>query len=106
MESARFSRRAEDFDCLHCGATVRGNGYTNHCPHCLWSRHVDVDPGDRAADCGGPMEPVGALYEGGRTVLVQRCRRCGHSRRNRTAADDARAAVLALFGRVVEDPRR
>ena len=106
MESAAFTRRPEDFDCLHCGLPVRGNGYTNHCPRCLWSRHVDVRPGDRAADCAGAMEPIGALYEGGRTVVVQRCQRCGHSRRNKTARGDSRAAVLALFGRAVEDPHR
>ena len=86
-------------------ATVRGNGYTNHCPRCLWSRHVDVSPGDRASDCGGPMEPVGALYEGGKFVVVQRCQKCGHGWRNKSARNDSRNAVLALFGRVVEDPR-
>jgi rubrerythrin len=106
VESRKFTRQPEDFDCLHCGRQVRGNGYTNHCPHCLWSRHVDVRPGDRGSDCGGEMEPVGALYEGGRTIVVQRCRRCGHTWRNKTARNDSRAAVLALFGRVVEDPRR
>jgi rubrerythrin len=105
VESRKFTRQPEDFDCLHCGAGVRGNGYTNHCPRCLWSRHVDVRPGDRESDCGGAMEPVGALYEGGRTVVVQRCRRCGHTWRNKTARNDSRAAVLALFGRVVEDGR-
>ena len=52
------------------------------------------------------MEPVGALYEGGRTVVVQRCQRCGHTWRNRTARNDSRDAVLALFGGPVEDPRR
>ncbi|HLL91284.1 MAG TPA: RNHCP domain-containing protein, partial [Tepidisphaeraceae bacterium] len=54
----RFTRQVEDFTCGHCGRSVRGNGYTNHCPGCLWSRHVDVNPGDRAAACGGLMEPV------------------------------------------------
>lgn len=110
MSQARFVRRTEDFTCLNCGAPVRGDGYTNHCPRCLWSRHVDRNPGDRAADCGGPMPPVGALFEGGRTVLVQRCAVCGHVRRNRTAPDDDPAAVHALFGRVVDEstppPRR
>ncbi|HEY6745685.1 MAG TPA: RNHCP domain-containing protein [Mycobacteriales bacterium] len=105
MESRKFTRQPEDFTCLHCGRPVRGNGYTNHCPHCLWSRHVDVRPGDRESDCGGEMEPVGALYQGGRTIVVQRCRRCGHTWRNKTARNDSRTAVLALFGRVVEDPR-
>jgi hypothetical protein len=51
------------------------------------------------------MEPVGALYEGGRTIVVQRCQQCGHIWRNRTARNDSHDAVLALFGPVVEDPR-
>jgi len=101
---ARFTRRPEDFTCAHCAARVRGDGYTNHCPRCLWSRHVDVAPGDRAADCGGLMPPVGVLYEQGRHVLVQRCERCGHQRRNRAARGDDPAALAALFGRAVPDP--
>ena len=103
MEPARFTRRREDFRCRHCGAEVRGTGYTNHCPHCLWSRHVDLTPGDRAASCGGPMEPVGALSEGGGLVVVQRCTTCGHTWRNRVAPTDDREAVLALFGHPVPD---
>lgn len=104
MQPARFTRRREDFGCLHCGAAVHGSGYTNHCHRCLWSRHVDITPGDRLADCGGAMEPVGALSEGDDFVVVQRCVACGHTRRNRVAADDDRDAVLGLFGRPVPDP--
>lgn len=103
-EGPAFTRRREDFACLRCGTEVRGTGYTNHCPRCLWSRHVDVRPGDRAAGCGGAMEPVGALSERGAVVLVQRCLACGHTRRNRCAPDDDRDAVFALFGRPVPDP--
>lgn len=108
MQPARFTRRREDFRCLNCGASVRGTGYTNHCPRCLWSRHVDTNPGDRAADCGAAMEPIAALSEGDRFAVVQRCVGCGHTWRNRVAADDDRDAVLALFGRPVPDasPRR
>ena len=102
-EAARFTRRREDFTCEHCGARVRGDGYTNHCPRCLWSKHVDVSPGDRAADCGGAMPPVGVLFEDGRHVLVQRCVRCGHQRRNRAAAGDDRAALQALYGQPVPE---
>lgn len=101
-----FTRRREDFTCRRCGTAVRGTGYTNHCPRCLWSRHVDIHPGDRAAACGGAMEPAGALSEGGQLVLVHRCVACGHLRRNRCAADDDRDAVLGLFGRPVPDPPR
>ena len=65
-----------------------GDGYTNHCPACLWSVHVDVHPGDRAADCRAPMRPVQLLYERDAFVLVHECTRCGHSKRNRTSPDD------------------
>lgn len=103
MQPPNFTRRREDFSCLNCGAVVRGTGYTNHCPRCLWSRHVDVTPGDRAADCGAAMEPVAALAEGDSFAVVQRCTACGHTWRNRVAEADDREAVLALFGRPVPD---
>jgi hypothetical protein len=44
-----FQRCKEDFRCGHCGHLERGDGYTNHCTACLWSAHVDIQPGDRAA---------------------------------------------------------
>jgi RNHCP domain len=104
VSERRFTRRTEDFVCGHCGRRVRGTGYTNHCPHCLWSRHVDVLPGDRAAECGGLMEPVGTLLENGEFVVVQRCVRCGRMWRNRTAANDDRDVVIALSGTVITWP--
>ena len=60
-----FIRKTEDFICENCGAVVVGNGYTNHCPACLYSKHVDRSPGDRAADCGGLMEPVAVALKRG-----------------------------------------
>ena len=53
---------AEDsFRCVKCKQQVDtlsfGTTQRNHCPQCLWSRHVDNFPGDRKAACGGPMEP-------------------------------------------------
>ena len=54
----QFQRKKENFVCEHCGQEVIGNGYTNHCPSCLHSKHVDINPGDRAETCGGLMEPV------------------------------------------------
>ena len=65
-----------------------GNGYTNHCPDCLWSKHVDIQPGDRAATCRGLMEPVAIEYVRSEFVIVHRCAACGHVRRNRAATDD------------------
>ena len=52
----------EVFTCRNCGRVVipegAGSAHRNHCPNCLCSLHVDEEPGDRAADCGGLMEPV------------------------------------------------
>ena len=67
---------------------MSGDGYTNHCPACLWSVHVDVHPGDRAAACRAPMRPVQVLYERGEFVVVPQCTACGHVKRNRCAPDD------------------
>jgi len=95
-DSRRFQRRIESFHCLNCGALVDGDGYTNHCPRCLWSRHVDINPGDRAATCQGPMEPVEYEVKGGETTILHRCTVCGFERRNRTAPNDDLDAILAI----------
>jgi len=49
----KFQKKKEDFKCEKCGREVIGTGYTNHCPDCLWSKHVDVNPGDRQSKCLG-----------------------------------------------------
>lgn len=49
---------------------------------------MDVNPGDRAADCGGLMEPVGATQKSGESIIVHQCLACGHIKRNRAAPDD------------------
>ena len=56
----KFKKTVENFTCLNCQTVVIGTGYTDHCPNCLWSKHVDVNPGDRLAICGALIEPVGA----------------------------------------------
>ncbi len=92
----RFERTKEDFVCGNCGRAVHGNGYTNHCPKCLWSRHVDVNPGDRAATCGGLMEPIDAELKKGEWVILHRCVICGFERKNKTVPDDDFDAILKL----------
>lgn len=92
-----FIRNKEDFTCGHCGASVTGDGYTNHCPRCLWSRHVDIDPGDRAAACRGLMRPVGLVRRGDGYVLTHRCEACGYKKRNRASKDDDFESLLAVI---------
>ena len=94
--SKRFTRTVEDFTCEHCQATVVGNGYTNHCQQCLWSKHVDINPGDRAETCGGLMEPIAILRKGTEYSIQHQCTRCGFQRFNRTTPEDNFEMVLEL----------
>lgn len=67
-----------------------GGRHRNHCPYCLWSRHVDGRvPGDRASDCGSVMQPVGVVARAnGEQAVLHRCLGCGVERHCRVAADD------------------
>ena len=96
MQERKFQKRVEDFVCEHCGSHVTGNGFTNHCPHCLWSKHVDVNPGDRAAPCGGMMEPIALEGSTPKYRIVHRCKTCGLERRIAVGQNDDTEAVLAL----------
>ena len=91
-----FTKTVEDFNCAHCGAVVRGNGYTNHCPKCLWSRHVDDMPGDRASSCGGMMRPITAAPDGARFVITHKCEKCGKIKRQRTSDNDDIDTIIEL----------
>jgi uncharacterized CHY-type Zn-finger protein len=97
MPSKQFQKRVEDFVCGHCGTAVSGNGYTNHCPKCLWSLHVDIFPGDRAARCGGLMEPVEAFLDHGEWHLTHRCVTCGYAKKNRLSDEDDMEMFSKLF---------
>lgn len=93
---------SESFKCGHCrafiGPTVSGGRHRNHCPLCLWSRHVDRSfPGDRLSDCRSLQEPIGTFYRGnGEQMILHRCTGCGAERHNRIAADDSPVILLRL----------
>lgn len=95
-----FTKKIEDFVCERCGTKVKGTGYSNHCPKCLWSKHVDKDPGDRQEPCAGLMEPVGLAQEKGEWVLTHRCRTCGFSRRQSAGKNDSADALVAASQKV------
>ncbi len=84
----KFQRTIEDFVCENCGEEVSGNGYTNHCPSCLWSKHVDINPGDRANPCGGLMKPVDAYFQSQQWYLIQQCQECGERFKIKVAKED------------------
>ena len=101
-----------DFTCGRCGAFVpsapvlSGVLHRNHCPYCLWSRHLDLDcSGDRLSACRAPMRPVGLTvkrsgnrYGGvGELMVIHRCEGCGTLSINRIAADDLNEVLLEIY---------
>jgi len=102
MEKKRFIAVNEGFICEHCGWEVEpikyGGSCRNHCPYCLWSKHVDTDaPGDRLSRCKGMMRPVAVFTRRtGEYVIVHRCEKCGFERFNRIAGDDDFDKITAL----------
>lgn len=88
LDTKRFSKNDSGFVCAHCGREVEPLGYTsrNHCPFCLWSIHIDENPGDRACECLGLLEPIRVEPDPRKGyVIVHRCRKCGAIRRCRAA---------------------
>lgn len=94
--STKFIRTIENFICGQCKAKIKGNGYTNHCPKCLWSRHVDNYPGDRGNPCGGLMEPVGLELKKGKYHIIHQCQKCGLNARCKNSENDDIKALAAL----------
>ena len=103
-------RHTESFRCRNCSLDVPtfapGTSHRNHCPNCLWSRHLDDDtPGDRDADCGASMEPIAIAVRGdGEWVIVHRCRGCDEIHLNRIAGDDNPLLLLRLAVKPLAQP--
>lgn len=100
MESGKFRKRDEGFICLCCGGKVDPLVYSSrdHCPQCLCSLHVDINPGDRANVCGGPMIPV--MIEPNNKkgyIITYRCAKCGEQHKNRSAIDDNFETMLSVM---------
>lgn len=99
METSKFTKIDEEFVCEHCGKQVPKLGYTsrNHCPYCLYSKHVDVYPGDRSEECHGLLEPIGVELNSKKGyVIVFRCQKCGKIRKNKVAKDDNMDKIITL----------
>jgi len=100
--------KEEAFECGNCGRTViptdHGTRHRNHCPHCLWSRHLDRTPGDRRSSCKGLMTPLAVGLRRGEWILLHRCERCTTIRSNRVAPDDDLPALLALAAGPLANP--
>jgi len=102
MQEKKFQRRIEDFVCEKCGTMVKGTGYTDHCPNCLWSKHVDINPGDRNARCKGLMEPMRLEVKRGEYIIHYRCQKCGYKFRVKATPNDNFDQIIALVGRPLQ----
>jgi len=104
----------QEFICSHCERKVFynrsiGTKHRNHCPYCLWSKHVDLDEsGDRKSACQDEMEPISLTFkqEGitkygkakqGELMLIHQCLKCNKISINRLAADDNSQVILEVF---------
>lgn len=99
----------EEFVCKNCGRTVVPAGaasdHRNHCPNCLHSLHVDNEPGDREADCGGTMEPIAVwVRNNGEWAIIHRCKACGALSSNRVAADDNPMKLMSIAMKPIANP--
>lgn len=99
----------DPFTCKECGWQVvpegAGSDHRNHCPNCLYSVHLDNEPGDRASDCHGRMEPIAVwVRKNGEWAIIHRCAVCGKLSSNRSAADDNPMKLMALALRPFASP--
>ena len=94
-----FKKVKEDFGCERCGERVVGDGYTDHCPKCLWGKHVDKEvPGDRDSECRGMMEPIKAefLISNLQFKIKYQCLKCGHEFWVRQGDGDDKEKLMKL----------
>ena len=108
-----MNKHNNGFRCTHCQSYISTDSHRsgvnnrNHCPHCLWSRHVDANQaGDRSSACKSGMEPVGLTVKKikkkygnptGELMLIHRCLGCGKISINRIAADDDSNVLYKVF---------
>ncbi|MDD3048564.1 MAG: RNHCP domain-containing protein [Bacilli bacterium] len=95
----RFNMIDENFICENCGAEIKALGYTarDHCPFCLYSKHVDVLPGDREASCGGLLEPIATEHDPKHDYkIVYKCEKCHMIKKNIMAKDDNLDLIIKI----------
>ena len=86
----KFSKNDEEFICDNCKKEVLKANYTSrdHCPYCLYSKHVDINPGDRLNDCKGLLKPIGIEKYKNSYKIIYKCQKCNVAHKNIIAKDD------------------
>lgn len=88
----------EPFICEQCNKSVSALSYTarDHCPYCLYSKHVDVMPGDRLNHCQGLLQPIGIEKFKDTYKIIYRCKKCHQLHKNIMARDDDMNLIIEL----------
>ena len=88
----------ENFLCENCGQLVSKLNYTarDHCNKCLYSKHVDINPGDRMNECKGLLEPIGIEKFKDTYKIIYKCKKCNQMHKNIIANDDNMNLIIEL----------
>lgn len=94
----RFTMRDEEFICENCKKEVSPLKYTarDHCPYCLYSKHVDIMPGDRKNSCCGLLKPVDIEKFKDTYKILYKCQKCQEEHKNIMAKDDNMDLIIEL----------
>lgn len=94
----KFLMRDEFFVCENCGENVPKLNYTarDHCRFCLYSKHVDINPGDRMNECQGLLKPIGIEKFKDSYKIIYKCEKCGVTHKNVMANDDDFNKIIVL----------
>ncbi len=94
----KFSQNDQKFICENCGYNVDILGYTSrdHCPNCLYSKHIDIMPGDRNNTCMGLMMPIGIEKYKDTYKIIYKCTKCQEIHKNIMARDDNYDLIIKL----------
>lgn len=88
----------EEFICENCGSKITKLGYTarDHCNYCLYSKHVDINPGDRLNDCKGLLKPIEIEKFKDTYKIIYKCEKCGQLHKNIMANDDNMDKIIEI----------
>lgn len=94
----KFTMRDEEFICKNCNKKVQPLKYTarDHCPYCLYSLHVDINPGDRQNKCQGLLKPIGIEKFKDTYKIIYQCEKCNQHHKNIMAKDDSIDEIIRL----------
>ena len=94
----KFTMVDDEFICENCHKRVPKLEYTarDHCPYCLYSKHVDINPGDRMNKCLGMLVPIGIQKHKNTYKIVYKCSKCNEVHRNIMANDDDYNLIIKL----------